>query len=195
MKRMLVLTSLSITAVFLVTTLASGQSSVPIRAKAKQVTAKTTPKRDRTRPYTFRTSGRVVPPPFCAAGVVPTVAGGNCVALPIICPPGTSNPSYCQRPPVCPPGTAPGQYCVNPSPNLMCAGGRVSVKFQKLAGSGRPTISNRRVPVRSDCSYRSSVTFRTRNPFRRGRFIVLVRFEGSAFLLPRSAPRQTVRAG
>ena len=80
MKRMLVVTSLSITAVFLVTTLASGQSTVPIRAKAKQVTANTTPKRDRTRPYTFRTSGRVVPPPFCAAGVVPTVAGGNCVA-------------------------------------------------------------------------------------------------------------------
>lgn len=192
MKRILALTSLSLTAVLLVPTVAGAQAPTPIRAATKRVTSTTTPARDRTRPYRFTTRGRVVPPPFCPPGVVPTTSGAKCFAVPVVCPPGNSNPLYCQRPVPCPVG-APTPGCVNLPNTLLCLGGRVSVKIQRAAGSF--TISSRTVRVGLDCRFRSSVTFRTRNPLRRGRFRVKVRFLGNAFLLPRSAPTRFVRAG
>ena len=53
----------------------------PFRAATRRVTAKTTPNKEIFRPYTFTTTGRVVPPPYCTAGAAPKAAGGSCVAL------------------------------------------------------------------------------------------------------------------
>jgi PKD repeat protein len=61
--------------------LARSTSALSFRAATKRVTASTTPTKDRSWPYTFVTTGRVVPPAYCATGVTPTAAGGNCVTL------------------------------------------------------------------------------------------------------------------
>ena len=174
MKRILFLASLSLAALFAAGSLANGQDSSPgatPRAATKQVTASTTPRRDRTRPYTFTTRGRVVPPSkFCAPGAA--VEGGNCVAL--ICPSGTTNPAYCQTPPK----------------SAICSG-KVNVRFQKRT----TTVSSRNVSLRSNCTYRSRVSFRTRAASRRGALSVRARFQGNALLLPKNSSRHTVRAG
>ncbi len=173
MKRLLAMSSLSLTAVFLFVSLADGQSG-PVRAATQQVTSNTTPQRDRSRPYTFTTTGRVVPPPPCAPGVFPTVPGGNCV--PAICPPGATNPAYCVQ-----------------VPRVLLCTGKVTVRFKKAGGPY--TISARSVGLRPDCTFRSRVSFRTRNPLRRGTLRVYTRFEGNPFLLPKNGPTRTVRAG
>lgn len=176
MKRILAVSSLSLAAVFALSSQASAQFVPPLRAATQSVTSSTTPARDRTRPYTFTTRGRVTPPPPCAFGVFPTSAGGNCV--PAVCPRGTNNPLYCIQPP----------------PRVLCTG-KVTVRFKKVAGSGVFTISTRIVGLKSDCTYSSRVSFRTRNPLRRGQLKVLARFEGNVFLLPKNAPVRFVRAG
>ena len=91
MKRLLVLIVLSVTAVFLTTSLAAGQTG---NAKSS-TTSKVSPKRDKRKPYKFTTSGKVKPPKFCAS----TTPAANCV--PLKCPPGATNPAYCTKPKPC----------------------------------------------------------------------------------------------
>jgi hypothetical protein len=72
-----------------------------------------------------------------------------------------------------------------------CAG-QVSVQFKR----GTKTISARRRNVRSDCSWRSSVTFARRSRVgRSGRLKVMVRFLGNDVLAPAQARTFRVRAG
>ena len=172
MKRILVLTSLSLVAVFAITSLAGGQT-VPVRGTLESITASTTPKRDRTRPYTFTTRGRIVPPPrFCAAGARPGTGAANCI--PINCPAGTTNAAYCIPPTV-------AQVC----------SGKVAVRFRK----GRTTVSSRTVNLRSNCTYRSRVPLRIRIFTRRGTLSVRARFQGNSLLSPKVSATRRVRAG
>jgi len=146
------------------------------RGFANQVTSTTTPRRDRFRPYTFTTRGRIVPPPkYCAPGMSPTPSAGNCV--PIICPAGAMTVAGCQpvtRPPL----------------SVICSG-VVTVRFQKRG----TTVSSRNVSVRPDCTYRSRVSFRTRLLSRQGSLRVRSRFQGNGVLLPRNSAVRNVRAG
>lgn len=76
-------------------------------------------------------------------------------------------------------------------PAQACAGGVVSVQVKIR----RRTISARRVRLRADCSYRSSVVFRSPRRLRRApRLTVMARFTGNATLSPRRAPLRTVRS-
>ncbi len=174
MRRSLVLTgALSLLAVLMCTTPGIAQSPTIVRGQATSVSLKTTPKRDRSRPYTFTSTGRVVPPAtYCAPNTNPIPGAGNCV--PIICPPGVTDI----------------RYCILPARDRICSG-TVTVRFQKRG----TTISSRNVFLRSDCTYRSRVTFRTRLPTRRGVLSVRARFQGNAILQPRSSSTRTVRAG
>ena len=172
MKRLLMLAALSPAAVLMFASPGTAQAPGD-RAFTDRVTLSVTPTRDRTRPYTFRARGRIVPPGrFCNFGQRPIRGAGNCV--PIVCPPGARDASY----------------CVRPGLGVICSG-KVAVRYQKLG----TTISNRLATVRSDCSYRQRVTFRTRLRLRRGSFTVRARFQGNAVLLPRNAPIRRVRAG
>ncbi len=60
-------------------------------------------------------------------------------------------------PVICPPGATDIRYCVLPGRAVICSG-QVNVRYQKRG----TTISSRNVTVRSDCTYRSRVTFHTR---------------------------------
>lgn len=173
MKRSLVATgALTLVAALMCTTPVVAQSPVVVRATTR-ITASTTPKRDRTRPYTFRTTGRIIPPTrYCAPGTNPTPGAGNCI--PVICPRGTTDP----------------RYCLQPGRTIICSG-VVTVRFQKHF----TTISSRNVGVRPDCTYRSRVTFRTRLRTRRGVLRVRARFQGNPVLLPKNGHTHTVRAG
>ncbi len=144
----------------------------PIKAATRQVTSSTTPKRDRTRPYTFTTRGRVLPPlSFCAPGAA-VVLGGNCVAS--ICPTGTTNPAFCKQ----------------PARALLCAG-VVTVRIKRRG----TTVSSRSVSVRPDCTYRSRATFRSRLATRRGTLTVRAGFAGNTLLLPKNSSTRAIRAG
>ncbi len=174
MKRTFALAAvLALAAALLSATLGNAQTSAPARGLTERVTIAVTPKRDRVKPYTFTTKGRIFPPPrFCAPGVIPN-PGGNCV--PIRCPPGAKNPAY----------------CVRPGLGVICSG-KINVRFQK----SRNTISSRNVNVRPDCTYRSKVTL-TGRPLRTrtGTFRVRARFQGNSVLKPKTSPTRTVRAG
>jgi hypothetical protein len=78
-----------------------------------------------------------------------------------------------------PAGVAPAQGCR----------GTVTVQIK----AGRKTVSTRRVRLRSNCNYRSRVTFRIRQRLRPRTLRRTVRFGGNAVMAPRSAPRQTLR--
>ena len=181
MKRLIMLAALSLAAVPLFVLSASAAGPVPFtasdvasatsQATTELVTASTTPKRDRTRPYTFTTVGKVVPPPsFCAPGVEPTspTGSGNCV--PIFCPPGVLAPAYCVQPP----------------PTVICTG-VVTVRFQKHG----TTISARNVGLKPDCTYTSTVSFRRT----KGKLSVRARFQGNVLLTPLNSATKIVRAG
>ncbi len=176
MKRSLILTlALSLAAALFSLPSAGAQNAAPsiVRGMPLEVTATTTPRRDRSRPYTFTTTGRIVPPTrYCNPGQNPGPGAANCV--PVICPPGTIDP----------------RYCIFPARNVICSG-VVTVRFQK----NRTTISARNVFVRPDCTYRSRVSFRIRVITRRGNFQVRARFQGNTVLVPRNSPTRTVRAG
>jgi hypothetical protein len=113
-----------------------------VRQNPRSITVRVSPGRDRTLPYTFRTTGSIARP----TGV--TAANG----------------------------------CV----------GRVSVQVKRRAN----TISNRRVNLRRDCTFASSVTFRPgeRLP-RSGTLRFQVRFLGNEALFPIRAQTITVRFG
>jgi hypothetical protein len=174
-NRPLVLTGLLSLAALVLASSGSAQTPIPTikRGYTVLVTARTTPTRDRTLPYIFTTTGRIVPPGrYCSPGADPSPGTGNCV--PILCPPGTRNPSYCLRPGL----------------SVICSG-IVNVRFQK----GPITISSRDVPLSRACTYASAVTFRTRLITRIGLLTVRVSFQGNVVLRPLTARDQTVRAG
>ena len=144
------------------------------RASVEGITAKTTPRRDRRRPFSFVTTGKIVPPErFCAPNVSPVGTGAtNCIPL------------------LCPPGITDGAYCFAPPRGRICSG-FVAIRFQKV----RTTISSRNVQVRPDCTFRSRVTFRTLLRVRRGRLNVRARFQGNELLKPSINQVHRVRAG
>lgn len=174
MKRLLALgAALPVAAVLLVPASAGAQAVLPqiVRANPLQVTLSVTPRRDRTRPYRFTSTGRVRPPTrLCVPGENPFT--GRCV--PILCPVGVTDP----------------RYCLIPGPRVVCTG-TVTVRYQKRT----TTISSRVVALRGDCTYRSRVTFSTRLVTRVGTFRVQARFGGNALLLPRRSATRLVRAG
>ena len=174
MKRLLALgVALPVAAILLLPAPGSAQSTLAqiIRANPKQVTLSVTPRRDRFRPYTFTSTGRVIPPArYCSPSQNPFVVG----CVPILCPPGVSDI----------------RYCLLPGRSVICTG-TVTVRYQKRT----TTISSRVVSVRPDCTYRSRVTFTTRLITRVGNFRVQARFGGNAVLLPRRSRTRIVRAG
>lgn len=180
MKRLITLAVLSLAAVPLFALTAEAQApltasqvdSITMRATPLSLSQTTTPRRDRFRPYTFTTVGRLAPPTtFCAPGVSPTPAA-NCI--PVLCPPGSLNPAYCVQPPR----------------SIICSG-TVTVRIQKRS----TTISSRNVLLRPDCTYRSRVSFTTRLTSRRGSLRVRARFQGNVLLSPINSRTTTVRAG
>ncbi len=173
MKRLLILAGLCLAAVAVFSSSGSAQTTPQIvRGSPQIVTSTTTPRRDRTRPFTFTTTGRIIPPArYCNPGENPS-SGVNCI--PILCPPGVLDVRYCLR----------------PGRSVICTG-IVTVKFQRVT----TTISSRSVGVRPDCTYRSRVTFRLRLPTRIGVFRVRARFQGNPVMLPKNAAVHTVRAG
>jgi hypothetical protein len=173
-KRSLVLTgALSLLAALLCASPGVAQSPTIVRGTTVQVTSNTTPRRDRTRPYTFTTTGRVIPPGrYCAPNTNPTPGAGNCV--PVICPPGATDI----------------RYCLLPGRAVICSG-VVTVRYQKRG----TTISSRNVGLRPNCTYRSRVTFRTRLRTRVGNLSIRSRYQGNAVLMPRNSSRKIVRAG
>ena len=108
-----------------------------VHHRARGLSAKVTPARDRRRPYRFRTSGRLL--------------------------------TYT--------GTPAAQACT----------GKVTVQVKK----GRRTISTRRVSLRKDCSYRSTVSFKRTS----GTLRFFVRFGGNSVLQPVNAKVRRARAG
>ena len=73
-----------------------------------------------------------------------------------------------------------------------CTGGRLSVQWK----AGGRTISTRRTLLRSNCTYRSRVTFTNRARLgRSGRLTVQVRFLGNDRFRPASARRLSARVG
>jgi len=175
-KRLLVLVAaLPVAAVFFIPASASSQGTLVSiqRAAPLQVTARTTPRRDRFKPYTFTTTGRVVPPTrLCDPNAAPGSGSPNCI--PLLCPPGVTDVSY----------------CLQPGRPLICSG-VVTVRYQKRT----TTVSARNVVLRPDCTYRSRVTFTTNLPTRRGVLNVRARFQGNVVLLPRNSRTHQVRAG
>jgi hypothetical protein len=174
LKRLLVVAALSVAALFLCSSPGGAQTTTQsiVRGTPLQVTSKTTPKRDRTRPYTFTTTGTVRPPArYCAPNVNPGRGAANCI--PIRCPAGATNIAYCDVP-----GVA-----------VICSG-IVNVRYQKRT----TTVSSRNVKVRANCTYRSRVSFNTRLPTRVGVLRVRSRFQGNVVMTPRNSSTHTVRA-
>ena len=129
-KRLLVLAVLSVTAVFLVTSVAVGQSGTA----ASSTSSKVTPKRDKKRPYKFKTTGSVrFPREFCA----PNAPARNCIPL------------------RCPAGVRDARYCARPTAAQVCSG-RIKVVFKK----GRSTRSSKTVRLKANCKYSSTATIR-----------------------------------
>lgn len=166
MKRLLVVSALSLTATLLVTSLAAAQPG-PVLSKT---TSKVAPARDFFAPYKFKTSGEVrFPERRCRSNQ----NGPNCVP-PIFCPPGTTNPSYCFR----------------PDDEDLCKGD-VRIVFRNLAGS---VLSSQTVRLKLDddesCEYEAKTTIAAA-----GRMTVTVDFLGNTILAASSAIPKNARAG
>jgi hypothetical protein len=78
----------------------------------------------------------------------------------------------------------------NLTPAEACVGGVVSVQFR----AGRNTISNRRVPLAANCTFKSEVTFQKPERLKATAktLEVLTRFTGNGVVSPRSAARERV---
>lgn len=84
------------------------------------------------------------------------------------------------------------QLPVGVTPVQSCGAGTVSVQVKR----SRTTISSRRVVLKRDCSYSSTVTFNERRRLgRSGRLRFTARFLGNEVLGTRTAPTRTARAG
>lgn len=175
MKRSLALMLvLSLAATLLYVFSASAQTGATVvRGTPLQVTNTTTPRRDRTLPYTFTTTGRVIPPPrYCTPGQTPGRRAANCI--PVLCPAGVTDP----------------RYCVFPGRGVICSGS-VTVRVQKRG----TTISSPTVALRPDCTFISTVTFRTRLRTRTGILSFQARFAGNSVMLPKNSATKSARAG
>lgn len=172
MKRLLALAmALSLAAAVSLMSYGTAQSAFVGKAFTLNVSAKTTPKRDRRSPFVFTTKGKVSPPlVFCSAGVPPTPSK-NCI--PLDCPPGSTN----------------ARYCVKPGLGVICAG-RVTIRIKRRG----KTISSKSVGVRSNCTYSSKVTLRLKAN-RRGTLKVGARFAGNTVLGAKASATSNVRAG
>jgi len=123
---------LSLTAMFLVTSLAVGQTGTTRTSTSSKVS----PKRDKKRPYKFKTTGSIrLPATLCA----PNVRGRNCV--PIICPPGVRDARYCTR-----------------LPRSRLCTGSVRIVFKK----GARTVSSKTARLKANCKYSSRATVRSK---------------------------------
>jgi hypothetical protein len=69
--------------------------------------------------------------------------------------------------------------------------GTVTVQIK----AGRKTVSTRRLKLRSNCTYRSRVTFRIKRRLRQRTLKRSARFGGNAVMAAKSASRQTLRVG
>jgi Ca2+-binding RTX toxin-like protein len=72
---------------------------------------------------------------------------------------------------------------------LGCKGGFISVQFR----AGKKTVSNRRVGLKSNCTYKSAVTFRIPSRLHPKTLQVLVRFLGNGTLTAKKATTRKVR--
>jgi hypothetical protein len=70
-----------------------------------------------------------------------------------------------------------------------CKGGSVSVQFR----AGKKTISNRRVGLQRNCTFKSAVTFKIPSRLHPKSLNVLVRFLGNGVVNPRKAKAGKVR--
>lgn len=73
-----------------------------------------------------------------------------------------------------------------------CSGARVSAQWKTIRGK---TVSTRRATMTSSCTYRISVTFRSRGRLAGGRLKVAIRFLGNARLQALPLRQLTARAG
>ena len=76
-------------------------------------------------------------------------------------------------------------------PAQVCGAGRVAVQTK----AGHATVSNRRVRLRSDCTYRITLTLHLRSRLGSGRLRFIARFLGNDALRPARAKTRTARAG
>lgn len=77
------------------------------------------------------------------------------------------------------------------APATSCTGGRVRVTIKR----GSKTISSRRVNLKTNCTFTSSVRFSRSRRQARGRLKVSAKFLGNAVLLPSGTKTRSVRAG
>ena len=111
------------------------------RGKAIGLRVRVTPRRDRRRPFRFRTTGKLLLPPSI-------------------------------------------------TPDYGCGEGVVSIQIRRRW----LTVSSRRVRLRNDCTFRSTVAFGNRRRLGRGLLRVIVRFEGNSTVGPISARPRRIRA-
>jgi hypothetical protein len=131
-NRLLKLSALSLTAVFLVTSIglaATGTSK-------STTSSKVTPTRDKKKPYKFKTTGKVsFPTTFCQ----PNRPASTCLAL--RCPAGATNAKYCTKPTL-------AQVCT----------GKIKLVFKQ----GTKTRATKTVNLRTTCKYTATVTIKRR---------------------------------
>ena len=70
---------------------------------------------------------------------------------------------------------------------------RAPVQKTRPRRTGKKTVSTRRAKVRSNCTYRSRVTFRLKRRLNPRTLKRIARFGGNAVLSAKSARRQTLR--
>jgi Ca2+-binding RTX toxin-like protein len=83
------------------------------------------------------------------------------------------------------------RLAVGVTPALGCSEGEVAVQVKR----GRRTISTRRVGVRRNCTFQSTVTFADRSRLGNGRLSIVARFLGNDVMRAVSAAARAVRAG
>gem|GEM_PF-4917329 len=128
MKRLTVIAVLSLAGAVLMTSPAFAGTTT------SKTTSKVTPKRDKTKPYKFKTTGKVAfPGKFCNPGQT----AANCI--PLKCPAGVTNAKYCTRPTI-------AEVCT----------GTVKIVFK----AGSQTRSSKTVNLKPNCTYSSSTTIK-----------------------------------
>jgi hypothetical protein len=194
MKRFLALATCALVAGLVVTSLATGQTTLDRQSPkslSASLSASTDPHHDSTLPYNFTSSGKLKYfSKRCPKGTTDETycqcPKGTTDKTYCQCPKGTTDKTYCQ----CPKGTTDKTYCQSTKKADACKG-KVSITFKR----GKTIISLQRVSIDSDtCEYESSVTFN--DPVRaKGELKVFTRFAGNQILEPENGPTRTVTAG
>ena len=171
MKRLLLVAVLSLTGVFLFT-------SVSLAATTTTTSSKVTPTRDETKPYKFKTTGAITAP----GGYCTTVAA-SAACIPLRCPAGARDVRYCTKPTL-------ASICT----------GQVRVVFRTIAIKANKelkrkavkakTVSSKIVNLKSNCAYSSSATIGGKKRMR-----VSVSFLGNTILAPSKASTKSARSG